>query len=153
MKLPAAIRILVALAFTTSSLGAQDAGPRPAAAPGARKPLTIADYSKWRSIEDAVIAPDGKWVAYTLRFTNTLPADAKPVLHLRNLDTNQEIEIQHAHDGTFSRDSRWLAYQVDSVPPVRGPGARRSAGGFQCRTGRQRSRRGKPVDPTEGRAA
>lgn len=120
MKLPAAIRILVALAFTTSSLGAQDAGPRPAAAPGARKPLTIADYSKWRSIEDAVIAPDGKWVAYTLRFTNTLPADAKPVLHLRNLDTNQEIEIQHAHDGTFSRDSRWLAYQVDSVPPVRG---------------------------------
>ena len=54
--------------------------------PSGKKPLTIADYSKWRNIEGAELSSDGKWVAYTLRYTNTLPADSKPSLHLRNLD-------------------------------------------------------------------
>ena len=82
----------------------------------AKKPLTIADYSRWRSIEGAEISPDGKWVAYALRFTNTLPAESKPLLHLVNLDTNQDIEVPNAHSPSFSSDSRWLVYQVDSVP-------------------------------------
>ncbi len=52
-------------------------GPSAPPAPGGKKPLTIADYSKWRTIDGAGLSPDGKWVAYTLRYTNTLPADAK----------------------------------------------------------------------------
>jgi len=123
--------VLILLALPVAAALAQSAATK--------KPLTIDDYSKWRSIGDAVISPDGKWVAYTLRFTNTLPADAKPVLHLKNLDTNQEVEIQHAHDGTFSRDSRWIAYQVDSVPAVRGGRGRGGApdsGAAQGGTGR-----------------
>ena len=89
-----------------------------AATPSAsgKKPLTIADYSRWRSIEGAEISPDGKWVAYALRFTNTLPTESKPLLHLVNLDTNQDIEVPNAHTPSFSSDSRWLVYQVDSVP-------------------------------------
>jgi dipeptidyl aminopeptidase/acylaminoacyl peptidase len=87
-----------------------------------KKPLTVADYSRWRNIEGASISGDGRWVAYTLRFTNTLPAESKPVLRLRNLQSDQEIEIANAHDGTFSPDSRWIAYQVDSLPAARGRG-------------------------------
>ena len=55
-------------------------------------------------------------MAYALRYTNVLPADAKPVLHLMNLETNQDIEVPNAHTASFSSDSRWVVYQVDSVP-------------------------------------
>jgi dipeptidyl aminopeptidase/acylaminoacyl peptidase len=85
----------------------------------AKKPLTIDDYSSWRLIEDAEIAGNGRWVAYTLRYTNTLPQDSKPELHLRDLQSDQDVVIPNAHGGEFSPDSRWIVYQVDSVPPPR----------------------------------
>jgi len=94
------------------------------AAPAAgKKPLTVADYSRWRNIEGAGISPDGKWVAYTLRHANILPADSKPSIRLLNLDTNQDVEVPNAHDAAFSADSRWVVYQVDSIPARGGRGA------------------------------
>jgi dipeptidyl aminopeptidase/acylaminoacyl peptidase len=111
---------LLLLAFPVVSIAqAPSASPPPA---GGKKPLTIADYSKWRSIDGADLSPDGKWVAYTLRFTNVLPADAKPALHIVNLETNQDVEVPNAHDASFSSDSRWVVYQVDSVPARGGRG-------------------------------
>ena len=85
----------------------------PAAQPAARKALTVEDYTKWRSISSQEISGDGKWVAYTLQLTNTVAAEAKPVLHLKNLETNEEIKVEHATGGIFSPDSKWIAYQVD----------------------------------------
>jgi hypothetical protein len=111
-----------ALMLTTAFanvLTAQAPGPAPSPA-GSRKPLTIADYSRWRNIEGASISPDGRWVAYTLRHANTLPADSRPALRLLNLETNQDVEVPNAHDAEFSSNSRWVVYQVDSVPPPRG---------------------------------
>jgi hypothetical protein len=96
---------LLLLAFPVVSIAqAPSASPSPA---GGKKPLTIADYSKWRSIDGADLSPDGKWVAYTLRYSNVLPADAKPALHIANLATNQDVEVPNAHDASFSSDSRW----------------------------------------------
>src|SRR5690606_3615204 len=88
---------------------------------GQKKPLTMDDYPSWRQIEDQAISSDGRWVAYTLRHMNTLPADSKPVLMLRDLETNRDIEVPNAHDGVFSADSRWIVYQVDSVPAPKRP--------------------------------
>ena len=85
-------------------------------APDSPKPLTIDDYAKWRSIEGAQIAGNGQWVAYTLRYSNTLPQDSKPELHIRNLRTDQEVVVPHAHDGEFSPDSHWIVYRIDSIP-------------------------------------
>ena len=48
--------------------------------------------------------------------TNTIPAEAKPVLHVLNLGTNVDVAIPNATGGTFSPDSRWMAYQVDPSP-------------------------------------
>ena len=79
------------------------------------KPLTIDDYSRWRRIEDARISGDGRWVAYTLRHTNTLRNEAKPELRIRDLETGQDIVVPNAHDGEFSADSRWIVYQIDSI--------------------------------------
>src|SRR5688572_9232638 len=100
----------------------------PAAQSAAKKKLTVDDYTKWRTIADPAISPDGKWVAYTLQLTNTTQAEAKPVLHLKNLDTNEEITVQHASGGTFSPDSMWLAYQVDPGAAQRARAARAAGG-------------------------
>ncbi len=94
----------------------------------AKRALTIDDYTRWRSISGQEISGDGKWLAYGLSFTNNLPANTRPVLHLYNLDTNQDTEIANATGGSFSPDSRWIAYQVDPSGG-RGRGAGRGRGG------------------------
>ena len=76
------VRILLVFASVPLSQifaqGAVSAAP----ASGAKKALTIADYSRWRNIEGAELSPDGKWAAYTLRHGNTLPAESKPSLRI-----------------------------------------------------------------------
>ena len=90
-----------------------------------KKVLTVEDYTRWRSISGQAISGDGKWVTYGLSYTNTPPADAKPVLHILNLETSQDVEVANASGGTFSPDSRWIAYQVD---PSGGRGGRGGRG-------------------------
>ncbi|HSC27894.1 MAG TPA: prolyl oligopeptidase family serine peptidase [Vicinamibacterales bacterium] len=101
----------------------------PTAQSAPKKALTIDDYTKWRSIGEQEISPDGRWVTYTLRLTNTIQAEAKPVLHLKNLETDEEIMVEHATDGTFSPDSKWIAYQVDPGAAERARAARSGSGG------------------------
>jgi dipeptidyl aminopeptidase/acylaminoacyl peptidase len=96
----------------------------------AKKALTIEDYTRWRSISGQEISGDGKWVAYGLSFTNTVPAETKPVLHILNLETNQDVEVANATGADFSPDSRWIAYQVD-------PGGGRGGRGGRGRGGAQ----------------
>jgi dipeptidyl aminopeptidase/acylaminoacyl peptidase len=100
----------------------------PTAQPAAKEPLTVDDYTKWRSITGPEISGDGRWVAYTLQLTNTIPAEAKPVLHLKNLETDEEVTAQHATGGAFSPDSKWIAYQVDPGAAQRARAARAQGG-------------------------
>jgi hypothetical protein len=101
----------------------------PAAQPAARRVLGVEDYTKWRSISGQEISGDGKWVAYTLQLTNTVAAEAKPVLHLKNLETNDDVKVEHATGGTFSADSKWIAYQVDPGAAQRARAGRGGQGG------------------------
>jgi dipeptidyl aminopeptidase/acylaminoacyl peptidase len=101
----------------------------PGAQAPAKKAMTIDDYTKWRSIERQAMSGDGKWVAYTLQTTNVVAAEAKPVLHLLNLETSVDVTVADATDGTFSPDSRWMAYQVDPGAAQRGRGGRGASGG------------------------
>jgi hypothetical protein len=68
-------------------------------------------------------------VTYTLQQMNTVAAESKPVLHLRNLATDDEITVEHATGGTFSPDSKWLAYQVDPGAAQRARAGRGGQGG------------------------
>jgi dipeptidyl aminopeptidase/acylaminoacyl peptidase len=115
----------VAVALPSADASAQQATPTNASG---KKVLTPADYSRWRSIEGAQISADGKWVSYGLRFTNTLPAESKPVLHIQNLDTGKEVEVPTASNATFSADSRWIVYQMDSIPAAGGGRGGRGGG-------------------------
>ena len=98
--------VLIALAILLSSSVAF-------AQETARRALTVEDYSLWRSISDQEISADGTWVSYGLRFSNTRSEEAEPVLHILNLETDQHLEVPDATGGTFSNDSRWIAYQID----------------------------------------
>jgi dienelactone hydrolase len=81
-----------------------------------KKALSAEDYAKWRSIQGEQISNDGNWVTYGLQLTNVPTADAKPVLHIRNLQTDQDVTVANATNGTFSPDSKWIAYLVDPNP-------------------------------------
>src|SRR5690606_29439994 len=94
-----------------------------------RKVLSPDDYPKWRSIGGQTISGDGAWVSYTLQFTNTPEREAKPELRLLNLGSNQEVTVAHATGGTFSDDSKWIAYTVDPTGGGRGGGRGARAGG------------------------
>ncbi len=97
--------------------------------PTTKRALTVEDYTKWRTINGAQLSPDGKWVAYGLALTNVPTTDTKPVLHLLNLDSNQEITVADASGASFSPDSRWLTYQVEPPTPKGGRAGRGGAGG------------------------
>jgi hypothetical protein len=133
-RFPTLALTLVALLVAAYAWPAAQTAPPPAApaqaaavASNGKKILTVDDYTKWRSIGGQEISGDGKWVSYGLSFTNTAPADAKPVLHLVNLGSGQDTEIRNATGANFSADSKWIAYQVD--PSAAGRGGRGTRGG------------------------
>jgi dipeptidyl aminopeptidase/acylaminoacyl peptidase len=120
------IHILLGLCLAALPAAAQDSAiTRPANRNGdanGKKVLTIDDYTRWRTIDASAISPDGKWVAYGMRFTNVVAPDAKPVITIRNLDTNADVTIPDAINPQFSSDSRWIVYQIETrSPPARPP--------------------------------
>ena len=114
----------MALIMTTASALPQSS-PQP---PAKKKALTVDDYAKWKSIASQAISGDGKWVAYVLQLTNTTPAEAKPVLHLLNLETNADVTVADAAEPAFSADSKWIAYQVDPGAAQRARQSRNASG-------------------------
>src|SRR5207244_11858518 len=84
-----------------------------AADPTMKRAMTIEDYARWRTINGAAISGDGKWVAYGVAFTNVPTTASKPVLHILNLDNNQDISIPDGSNPQFSPDSKWVVYQID----------------------------------------
>ncbi|MEO5897126.1 MAG: hypothetical protein ABIS06_15660, partial [Vicinamibacterales bacterium] len=68
----------------------------PQAQTSAKKVMGIDDYTKWRSISGSELSGDGNWVTYVLQLTNTPAADAKSVLHLLKLETNEDVTVANA---------------------------------------------------------
>ena len=122
------MRHVAAIAGLITRAGAPLTAQTPAVPVSGKKVLSIDDYARWRTIDNALLSPDGRWAAYGLRFSNTAMTDAKPILHLRDLGTNQEIEIADATQAAFSPDSRWIVYQVDPAA-TGGRGGRGGRGG------------------------
>ena len=127
-RIPVRRRISVrALVWVTALLAPVVMAPRPTAqapaSPAARRPLTVDDYTKWKSITDSAISGDGAWVTYVLQTTNVPTEQARPVMHLVRVQpggqpsspqSTSDIVVPNATGGTFSPDSKWLAYQVRS---------------------------------------
>jgi dipeptidyl aminopeptidase/acylaminoacyl peptidase len=101
----------------------------PVAQVPAKKAIGPDDYPRWKSIAGQEISGDGNWVVYSLQLTNVPQAETKPVLYLRNLTTGQDITVANATGGTFSADSKWVAYQIDPTSGGRGGRGGRAGGG------------------------
>jgi dipeptidyl aminopeptidase/acylaminoacyl peptidase len=92
-----ALASLPALARGSTTLHAQE-----------KRPLEIADYRLWRTIEDESISDDGRWVAWTYAKVR-----ADDTLHVRSLQNEARHEIARASRGVFSPDGRWIAYVLE----------------------------------------
>ncbi|HET7631817.1 MAG TPA: prolyl oligopeptidase family serine peptidase [Gemmatimonadaceae bacterium] len=88
-----------------------------------KKVLTVPDYGRWRTINGEEISSDGQWVAWIYRYTNVPQDEARPELHILNVQSNADVVVPDVSSAHFSPDGRWIAYTVDSTPP-KGRGAR-----------------------------
>ena len=82
-----------------SPLSAQDAG--------ARKPLTLEDYDRWRTVVSTEISSDGRWMTYAYGHR-----EGPDTLIVQNLDTGETHTVPEGEGPIFSDDARWVAYQL-----------------------------------------
>ena len=100
-----------ALLLTLALFAGIASGPIAVAQAG-KRPLTIDDYERWRSIDpNLAISTDGVWVAYVVRYLDRVKQE--PILHVTSLDSEAKHEIPNAIDPIFSDDSRWVAAFVE----------------------------------------
>lgn len=79
-------------------------------ATAAKRPLEIADYRLWRTIDDRSISDDGRWVAWS--YSRVRGDDT---LHVRTVEGDRAHVVARASDAQISADARWVAYAL--VPP------------------------------------
>lgn len=115
--------LLAAVFVWTSVTSLAQNAPAPA-----KKALTIEDYAKWKSISGQEISGDAKWVAYVLQSSNVPITETKPVLHIQNITSTNEITVADATGNAFSSDSKWIAYTVEAAAAGRGGRGNRAGG-------------------------
>ncbi|MEM7416120.1 MAG: prolyl oligopeptidase family serine peptidase [Gemmatimonadota bacterium] len=103
MTRPFPLRVLAAAAalafgFSVSPLAAQDSDKRP---------LEIADYQLWRTIQGAELSADGRWVSWT--YSRVRGDDT---LSVREVDGARRHEVARASNGTFASNGNWIAYRL-----------------------------------------
>ncbi len=65
------------------------------------------DYGKWENPSQAILSPDGRWLAYTIRRVNR-----KNELKLKSLDSDSNKVFKRASGANFSNDNEWLAFRI-----------------------------------------
>jgi hypothetical protein len=97
-KLPVMILLLIIISVSLNGF-AQD-----------KRPFTINDYGRWRSITSTSISDNGNWVTYAYRTPN-----ADDTLYVENLSTGKKFEIPGGSRPVTSDDEKWAAYII-SIP-------------------------------------
>ncbi len=78
-----------------------------AQAPSGKKPLTIDDLVRWKTVEDPFISPDGRFVCWRQH-----PEEGDDTLGLWDATTRQRRLFARGDRAAFSADSRWLAFRL-----------------------------------------
>ena len=98
------------------------------------------DYGQWESLSNAILSPNGEWLAYGIR-----RVDEENELRLRWLERDSTRVIPWGSRATFSANDRWLAWSIDVPPDEREQlekdekPVRLSAGLLDLQTGNERT--------------
>ncbi len=87
-----------------------------------KPPLTVDDYGQWKRITSTSLSPDGAWMSYGYD-----RLEGEDTLFVKALDAATEYVVVRGTAPAFSRDSRWVAYQI--APPEREAGEAPAGGG------------------------
>lgn len=72
-----------------------------------KAPLDHDAYDRWNRIQGSEISNDGRWLVYSL-----VPGDGDATLVLRDLNDGRELSVPRGVGGTFTSDSRFLAFTI-----------------------------------------
>ncbi|MCJ7629964.1 MAG: hypothetical protein MUO50_16430, partial [Longimicrobiales bacterium] len=78
--------------------------------------IIVDDYGQWKRITSTALSPDGAWMSYAYD-----RLEGEDTLYVKALDGPTEHVIVRGTAAAFSRDSRWVGYQI--APPEREGGA------------------------------
>ena len=96
----------------------------PVAAAAQQKPtLTPDDYGQWETLGQAVLSPDGLWLAVAIS-----RVDDQDELRIHRTDSDSVVVVGFGRSPRFSEDGAWLAYHHRHLPRRAGgaPGAPRA---------------------------
>lgn len=78
------------------------------------RPFQPEDIHRIRDVRDLAIAPDGEWVAYTVRETDTKADSRSTDLHMVSWDGRERLRLTHSEASEshprFSPDGKYLAF-------------------------------------------
>ena len=87
----------------------------PAAAQASKRPITLDDMIRLKSVGDPQVSPDGKWVAYSVGTVDAEKERRDSDLWMTSWDGSQKIRLTAAADSSenqprWSPDNRYLAF-------------------------------------------
>jgi dipeptidyl aminopeptidase/acylaminoacyl peptidase len=113
-------RTLIAQQNASAAVAPQGA---PAADPGGKKILGLADIGRWNRINNAALSANGEWMTYVIA-----PNEGDGTLHFRQTAGTKSYDIPVGSAPVFSDDSRFAGYFVSPPTPVAGRGGRAGTG-------------------------
>jgi Tol biopolymer transport system component len=94
--------------------GAQILAATPAADHAPERLLTVADLDALRTVSDPTLSPDGAWVAYSVRTTDTARDKRSTHLWMTSWDARHTVQLTQSeaseHSPGWSPDGRALAF-------------------------------------------
>src|SRR5690606_22516730 len=69
-----------------------------------KRKVTPKDYDRWSTLSGEQISPDGKWVAYSVRYKS-----GADTLYLQNAASGKRRSFAGAAELTFGANGRWFA--------------------------------------------